>query len=195
MHNDKKQRIANIIKSLRKSKGITQKQLANETGLSYSTIINYENGLREPNSKSMAILENYFNVSGSYLRGETEYNQPEYIWENKDIVDEIHDSLPIIINKLLGSSLKLNDEQQHSIFVIFQELNHILSMRSLSDQQREAALSLLLNTTAITTRFIDFCDRAYDNKSLELTRIENCKSSIKNEFATAIEEAQHRLLK
>lgn len=195
MQNNQKQRIANIIKSLRKSKGLTQKQLAKETGLGYSTIINYENGLREPNSKSMAILESYFNVSGAYLRGETEYNEPEYIWENKESAEEIHNSLPVIINKILELSLKLNDEQQHSVFVVFQELNHILSMKSLSDEQRETALSLLLNTTSIATKFIDFCDRAYDNKALELPRIENCKISIKDEFALAIEEAQDRLLK
>lgn len=31
---------------------------------------NYENGLREPNSKAMAALERFFKVSGEYLRGD-----------------------------------------------------------------------------------------------------------------------------
>ena len=59
-----------VLKYLRKDSKLTQRQLAEETGLSLSAIVSYENGLREPNSKAMAVLERYFNVSGEYLRGE-----------------------------------------------------------------------------------------------------------------------------
>lgn len=62
--------IPEVLKYLRKDCNLTQKQLAEETGLSLSAIVSYENGLREPNSRAMAILERYFNVSGEYLRGE-----------------------------------------------------------------------------------------------------------------------------
>ena len=58
------------IKDLRSEKGITQRQLASEIGVSYGSIVDYENGRREPNSKAMAALERYFRVSGEYLRGE-----------------------------------------------------------------------------------------------------------------------------
>ncbi|SFL61925.1 Helix-turn-helix [[Clostridium] innocuum] len=64
--------IANRIKELRKEKGLTQKQLSEVTGLGYKAIANYEIGFREPNSKAMAALEDYFQVSGKYLRGETD---------------------------------------------------------------------------------------------------------------------------
>ena len=64
-----KQLIAKNIRDLRKDKGLTQKELAEATGLSYSSIASYENGLREPNSRSMVILEQFFGVSGEYLRG------------------------------------------------------------------------------------------------------------------------------
>ena len=59
-----------VLKYLRKESKLTQRQLAEETGLSLSAIVSYENGLREPNTKAMAVLERYFNVSGEYLRGE-----------------------------------------------------------------------------------------------------------------------------
>lgn len=62
--------IAKNIKELRKEAGLTQRGLAQETGIPLKSIINYENGLREPNSKAMAALERYFGVSGEYLRGE-----------------------------------------------------------------------------------------------------------------------------
>ncbi len=61
--------IAAQIKNLRLSKGITQKELAEQTGIALQSIINYENGRREPNSKAMAALERYFGVSGEFLRG------------------------------------------------------------------------------------------------------------------------------
>lgn len=60
------------LKELRADKGITQKQLASEIGVSYGSIVDYENGRREPNSKAMAVLERYFKVSGEYLRGEVD---------------------------------------------------------------------------------------------------------------------------
>lgn len=60
------------IQELRKSAGLTQEQLARKIGVSMAAIRNYENGLREPNSKAMAALERYFKVSGEYLRGESD---------------------------------------------------------------------------------------------------------------------------
>lgn len=60
------------IQELRKSAGLTQNQLAVKIGVSMAAVRNYENGLREPNSKAMAALESFFNVSGEYLRGDVD---------------------------------------------------------------------------------------------------------------------------
>lgn len=60
------------IQELRKAEGLTQNQLAQKIGVSMAAIRNYENGLREPNSRAMAALERYFKVSGEYLRGEVD---------------------------------------------------------------------------------------------------------------------------
>lgn len=64
--------IAVNLKILRKDAGLTQRELAQKVGLPLRSIINYENGLREPNSKAMAALERYFKVSGEFLRGEVD---------------------------------------------------------------------------------------------------------------------------
>ena len=45
------------IQELRKAEGLTQEQLAQKIGVSMAAIRNYENGLREPNSRAMAALE------------------------------------------------------------------------------------------------------------------------------------------
>ena len=60
------------IQELRRSAGLTQEQLAAKIGVSMPSIRNYENGLREPNSKAMAALEQFFHVSGGYLRGDAD---------------------------------------------------------------------------------------------------------------------------
>lgn len=61
--------IADILKKLRKQYNITQKQLAEKTGITLRTIINYENGLRQPNAESLAALERFFQVSADELLG------------------------------------------------------------------------------------------------------------------------------
>lgn len=79
-----------VLKYLRRDCGLTQIQLAKETGLSLSAIVSYENGLREPNSRAMAVLERYFNVSGEYLRGgltnDTFFTRAEEIGQKIDAV-------------------------------------------------------------------------------------------------------------
>lgn len=67
-------RTTNRIKELRLKLQMTQADLAKATGLSYSSIVAYENNVREPNSKALAILESYFRVTGEYLLGWTDNN-------------------------------------------------------------------------------------------------------------------------
>ena len=64
--------IAERLKELRTAAGVPQKELASSTGIALQSIINYENGRREPNSKAMVALERYFKVSGEFLRGEVD---------------------------------------------------------------------------------------------------------------------------
>lgn len=58
------------LKFLRKQKKITQKQLSEQAGIPLRTIINYENGLRQPNAKSLAALGRYFEVGADDLLGD-----------------------------------------------------------------------------------------------------------------------------
>ena len=54
---------------LRKSKGATQKELADFLGISRQAYANYENGNREPDNNTLLKLASYFNVSVDYLLG------------------------------------------------------------------------------------------------------------------------------
>ncbi|MDW7683414.1 MAG: helix-turn-helix transcriptional regulator [Bacillota bacterium] len=63
------------LKRLRKEKGLTQAQLAGTLGLSKSAIIQYENNKREPNFDALIKLEKFFDVSGSYLKGKSNFKK------------------------------------------------------------------------------------------------------------------------
>lgn len=60
------------LKELRTEKGLTQAQLATETGLSRSAIGFWENGERVPLASVIIILAKYFGVTTDYLLGVTD---------------------------------------------------------------------------------------------------------------------------
>lgn len=57
------------LKELRKSKGLTQKQLAVNIGASERGIQQYELGERKPTYDMLVVLADYFDVSLDYLVG------------------------------------------------------------------------------------------------------------------------------
>ncbi|MGM2820537.1 helix-turn-helix domain-containing protein [Bacillus cereus group sp. Bce001] len=59
----------NIIRNLRKQKGITQKELAQSLQLSESTIGMYERNERQPDYNTLIRIADYFNVSTDFLLG------------------------------------------------------------------------------------------------------------------------------
>ena len=54
---------ASNLKKLRKSKKMTQEELALNIGVGKSTISMYESGAREPNFETLEIIADYFNVN------------------------------------------------------------------------------------------------------------------------------------
>ncbi|WP_101698537.1 helix-turn-helix domain-containing protein [Clostridium minihomine] len=60
---------SNTLKQLRKNKGLTQAELAQELGMSKSSISMYEIGAREPDFETLEAFADYFNVDMNYLTG------------------------------------------------------------------------------------------------------------------------------
>ncbi len=145
--------IAAQIKNLRLSKGITQKELAEQTGIALQSIINYENGRREPNSKAMAALERYFKVSGEFLRGETDERLQPAVWEDKEVMDAVKDTMSILFDSLQKEIRESPDEYQKQYFDMLEMLRHILrvSKKNESNEPITLAHGLLVETV----RFID----------------------------------------
>lgn len=59
----------NRLKALRKSRGISQRQLAEEIKAAQNTISNWENGTRDMDSATLLMLADYFNVTADFLLG------------------------------------------------------------------------------------------------------------------------------
>ena len=54
---------------LRKEKGLSQKQLAEDLGVTQATIARYENGTRQPSLDFLVVIALYLGVSTDYLLG------------------------------------------------------------------------------------------------------------------------------
>lgn len=54
---------------MRQEKGLSQIQLAKETGISKSAIGFWETGERVPNAQAVVVLAKYFGVTSDYLLG------------------------------------------------------------------------------------------------------------------------------
>jgi len=57
------------LKELRTWKGLSQMNLAKETGLSQSAIAKWELGKTEPTASALIVLSRYFNESVDYILG------------------------------------------------------------------------------------------------------------------------------
>ena len=62
----------NRIKELRRLKGIKQLDIAKLLKVSQQTVSTYENGTRDPDTDSIKILADYYEVSIGYLLGQTD---------------------------------------------------------------------------------------------------------------------------
>lgn len=71
--------IGNRIKSLREDRGLTQKQLAEVSGLelNINTLASYERNNREPKIDMIIRLARYFGVTADYLLGMSEHKTVE----------------------------------------------------------------------------------------------------------------------
>lgn len=140
-------KIADNIKHLRKEKGLTQKQMGEQLNIPFRTIMNWERGVREPSSQNMVALENYFNVSGSFLRGETDVRDP-MIWDDLDVLNSINNEFPQMLKRVLNIFEQEDEDNQHAIFTIVSELQSIL-MSDKKEEKKKVLYMAMLNLKTI----------------------------------------------
>ena len=158
--------IAQRIRELRKSKNLTQARLAQLTGLKETAIRSYENSLREPNSKAMAALEEYFNVSGAFLRGETDVRDFLPNNERKQLTTaQTADELSDLLKKIQTTIKDISDEELEYTDGLLTELSQALNIQELN--KRAAALRLLHTTAHISNNFFSSYNHFTDKLSKE----------------------------
>jgi transcriptional regulator with XRE-family HTH domain len=70
---------------LRKSKNLTQEQLAGIFGIKRENISRWENGVAEPSRENLLKIADYFNVSTDYLLGRDSPTNAETAREHHNI--------------------------------------------------------------------------------------------------------------
>lgn len=83
-----------ILKQLRIDAGLTQKQISENSGVSYSAYQKYESGERELGANSLKKLADYYHKTTDYLLGREEKQEPYYHTELEDSIKNAYLSLP-----------------------------------------------------------------------------------------------------
>ncbi|KSU78472.1 Helix-turn-helix domain-containing protein [Fictibacillus enclensis] len=131
------------IRLLRKEKGMTLRELANELDIPFTTLGNYEREDRQPNFEMFEAIADYFNVSIDFLTGRHDQRTFDEIVFNNDFkklqvllakadpgireqVVNIFDQVYLITNESMESELDITKELK----IIFEIVNFIFRMKN-----------------------------------------------------------------
>ena len=126
--------ISENIKTLRKEKGLTQKQLAEKTGLAVITIQQYEAGKYEPKNTNLLKLAKVLDTTGEKLLGEElpfDLLLPDENPDNCLIPVRTLTDIGLDLNehKLIGDYRLLNKAGKSEAIKRVEELTEILKYR------------------------------------------------------------------
>jgi len=100
----------------------------------------------------MAALEEYFNVSDAYLRGETQDQEPMFQWEDMEKMDTVKECLPDFFSKIEKNMQTLPDRELKYSNDVLMELFHAINQNDTKMQTmalRLAGLSIYVSNTFI----------------------------------------------
>ena len=144
------------IKQLRQAKGLTLKGLAEATGLSMSAISNYEYGFRQPNAKAMVAFENFFDVTGAYLTGESDIREPQFSYEDEENIEAINDTFEILLKNILSEFNSATDSEKNYMFEIFSLLRSIITTKGVDPKLKSDALETIANNIYRENKLLKF---------------------------------------
>lgn len=121
---------------LRKARGLSQQQLAEQLGLSTSAIGMYERGKREPSHETLREISAFFEVSTDYLLGFEEHRPPQT--PSSDVIADAILKRLIDQNALMFNATGLSQDDCARIYeVIHQGVDLVLERQSAPEQQTE----------------------------------------------------------
>lgn len=186
--------IGQRIQELRKAQGLTQSQLAQKIGISMAAVRNYENGLREPNSKAMVALEKYFNVSGEFLRGETNIREVSQNNERKQLMTQQSQAeLSEFLKRIETAIKRVSDDETAYTDGVLSEFLHTLNMKN--TEERPAALFLFQLSAYISNTFFSVYDSVYNENLSKEERLKKASHITTEYFNGSLERIRQVLLK
>ena len=105
--------LKDMMKNLRKVRGISQAKLAEDLGVSAAIIGMYESGQRKPSYEALEAIADYFNVSIDYLIGREEKSVYYLDPEVAELANEM--AARPELKALLDASRKLTKEDLHDL--------------------------------------------------------------------------------
>lgn len=180
-------KIGNKIKALRKTRGITQEQLANAIGISFQAVSKWENGIAMPDITLVPMLANYFGISTDEL---LEFNLAEKEEKIEKAVDEAYkfrESDPQKSRAILEEALKAYPENDIL-------LNNILYVVTDPDETIDIASRLAERTLNNEVKYdaLRFLAYAYKKKG-NLKSAENAIEQIPEIYFTKLTEMAYLL--
>ena len=107
-------KVSEILKELRKNRGLTQKELSERLKIGQATIAGYENGSREPHIYSLIAYANFFECSVDYLLGREDDFGNVTVQKKTELTEDE--------KELLESFRKLNAKEQMRVLAYEQVL-------------------------------------------------------------------------
>ena len=137
----------NIVKELRKKKGIQQKELAIEIGVTQPTVSDWESGKKDPSGERLQKLAAYFGVDELVILGKGTVNL--YPSDNPNGLSETEQIVQHVLQQL-GSQPKTKEAR-------------IISggVDKMPPEQREQAVNIM---KAVFTQYADYFERKEDDK-------------------------------
>lgn len=132
------------IKFLRKSKGITQKQLADKSGVSEISIRKYESGDRNPKYEQLQKIASALEVSMEVFSYKNNLNVNE-TENNKLIMDEIYKDRGKAFHAILERHKDLKALSHEELAHYFKCILYTLNREDLLSLDDESIISLLYN--------------------------------------------------
>ena len=98
---------ARIITFLRKERNLSQKQAAQELGMSQALLSHYEKGIRQCGLDFVVRVADYYNVSCDYLLGRTVDREYDLSEKPQETESKIQNAAQIVSRRLIGSMLRV----------------------------------------------------------------------------------------
>jgi transcriptional regulator with XRE-family HTH domain len=118
----------NRISALRKSRNLTQDDMATTLGISRAALSHYEKGRREPDYDTLITIADFFKVSLDYIMGRTDDPLASLDPENRDFIDRLELSNDQLMNQLTltidGKKLTAEESKRFIAFVRAERAMH-----------------------------------------------------------------------